>query len=87
VVATFAQSSPKRSACIVSTAWRRSPLPVTTTAVRQSPPSAAESIMVSREFWYGTYAPPPSLSALMHDLSASSPRLMFTASRSRTSAS
>mmetsp|Transcript_32643 Transcript_32643/g.76225 ORF Transcript_32643/g.76225 Transcript_32643/m.76225 type:complete len:232 (-) Transcript_32643:337-1032(-) len=70
--------SPKRMDCMVSTACFFSLLPVTTTQVRQLPPSADESIMVRREFWYGTYL--FSTSAAMQTLREKSPRLMLTAS-------
>ena len=48
---TSVQDSPKRMLCIVSMACCFSLLPVTTTHVRQLPPSADERSIVRREFW------------------------------------
>eukprot|EP00959_Pyramimonas_sp_CCMP1952_P375619 7867054-Pyramimonas_sp.AAC.1 len=49
LLATLAHLSPKRSVWIVSTACRASMDAVTTTTVFESPPSADDSSIVSRE--------------------------------------
>mmetsp|Transcript_36367 Transcript_36367/g.56499 ORF Transcript_36367/g.56499 Transcript_36367/m.56499 type:complete len:337 (+) Transcript_36367:206-1216(+) len=80
---TWAQSWPNLSALSVSRECFASEAPVTTTHVRQSPPSAPASICVSRELAYGTWVL-ASRRAVMQLLSDSNPRLMLIASTKRS---
>mmetsp|Transcript_44228 Transcript_44228/g.122606 ORF Transcript_44228/g.122606 Transcript_44228/m.122606 type:complete len:304 (-) Transcript_44228:327-1238(-) len=80
---TQPQVCAKRSAWRVSVACAASGRPVTITTERPRPPSEGASSIVSLSSWKGTYER-PWCSAMITFLSASSPRLMLTASCSRS---
>ena len=83
VFVTSAHVSPKRSAASVCAACASSIEPVTTTVVRELPPSAGRSNVVSLLSRYGTCLR-PSVSAVMHLPNTLSDALMPIASAARS---